>query len=383
LTEHIINILDKVNNKKFDVKTDFCFENSNRIVFKQYIDSKDRFIFVKYINERIKRFKQYEHVELITLRSAKDYCFKIKNCKKRIYVLVKPRGKRSKVSCHEFLTAACVLLGVETIPNNEQDITQIYSNIQKIVKKRKIANYSIKELNLIEYDYTSLCQAISASRYILKNITSVPERAYITANNWHKHVSFLKCKNNDIKNYNSADIIFKNNKQYFGISLKRKECITSKDPPLINRSLLSIFNNDLYIKTKLTTIIEDYFINVLNEHYYGNIIHEHSNKNNWKKHISEIDISSINEVIKNDKCILWKNIRTIIFENSDIICNDLIKYILRIDLLNLKKFEFNTITGIGRYKNSNKCIVENAETFPLKRVNEVYENFIKNKKCEI
>lgn len=364
------------------MKTIFIEENNKRIIFKQLIDAKDRFSYVNKVNEILKSLDYVYHIELMTMRSAKDFCFKIRDFDKIIYVYVKPSGKRSKINSHEFLTASLSLLNITKLPNNEKDILKIYSSIETLVRNNKIKNYTMSEVNLIEYDNTSLCQAVSASKNILSKIGDIPDIAYLTGNNkWDKDIEHL------IKNlphsYNSSDIIFKKEQKLFGVSLKRKELISSKTPPLINKSLLHFFNDNSLIKETLQNIISDYFIDILNQFRELNIIDTHVNKNNWKKIISNIDLDIINEKIKNDKCILWENIRGILFKNSDLICDKLIKYILRIELNNFKDFDFSLVTGIGRYKKNKGFIVETGEIISLDKILDIYNRYIKDKKYDI
>jgi len=384
LVKRITAILKKLNNFQHNVKTQFCFENNKRIVFKQYLNAKDRFVFVKRINKKLQTEKAYTHIDLMTMRSSKDYCFKIKDYDKLIYVIVKPAGKKSTTSCHEFLTAALTLMGITELPIDEEAINDIYSSIEDIIRQNKIKNYSMDEVNLIEYDYTSLCQAASASRGILASIKEIPQIAYITGSNkWDDDICFLKCDNSSIKNYNSSDIIFKTSNSYHGISLKRKEANIYKDPPLINKSLLNLFNYDLNIKEILSTTISNYFINVLNEFYENKTITEHCNCNNWKKYISNIDIDIINARIKDDKCILWHNIRSVIFKNEKDICKDLLENILRIELLKLENFQFHIITGVGRYRKRKGFIVENPSCISLDSIKNVYNRYLSNTNISI
>jgi hypothetical protein len=147
-----------------------------------------------------------------------------------------------------------------------------------------------------------------------------------------------------------------------------------------------MFKSNLVIKNELENIISNYFIEILNYFKDILIIEEHGNKNNWKKLISDININLINEKIKNDKCILWENIRSVIFKYSDIVCDTIIKNVLKLDLLELKEkhnFSFSIITGIGRFKKNKGFIVENGEYISLDTINLIYSKYIKDKKCRI
>jgi hypothetical protein len=323
----------------------------------------------------------------MTMRTSKDYCFKIPGDDKLIYVYVKPKGKRSAVNSHEFLTAAMVLLGVTEIPKGTKQLLELYSKIaNNIVKKNKIKNYTLLEVNGIEYDYGSICQAISAAKIILDTLKNIPQIAYLTGTNkWDKDIKHLKSPNSEFKNYNSSDIVFKYDNNFYGISLKRKELLSDKDPPILNKSLLNLFKIGT-IKNKLENVISDYFIGALNELMEQQILVEHSNKNNWKKNISNLNISLINEKIKNDKCILWENIRKIIFKNNKMVCSNILQHMLKLDLLTLKdkhNFSFFIVTGIGRHRKNKGFIVENGEILPLEKIVNVYNMHIKHKKLTI
>lgn len=332
----------------------------------------------------LKNNSLYTYIELLTMRSAKDFCFKLSGYDKLIYVLVKPIGQKYGINAHEFLTAALILLDKDfIIPTNQNEIFCIYKQIEDLViKQNKIKNYSINEINSIEYDYNSLCQAISSYNTFKLYIKEIPELVYLTGNKkWDDDISHLKYIDKDLKNYNSSDIIFKIGKTFNGISLKRKENNQVKDPPIINKSLLGLFKNNEVIKDKLENILSVYFINLYNS--LNTLIH--SNMNNWKKCISEVDIDVINEHIKNDKCILWENIRTVLFQNKEYICENLFNQILRINLKEIKQkhnFNFNIITGIGNFK-SDKLIIEEGELITLDSILKVYEKYIKNKTLDI
>lgn len=319
---------------------------------------------------------------------AKDYCFSIPNYDKLIYVFVKPIDKRAKVNCHEFLTAAMVLLGVTDIPKSQQKLLELYSNIaDNVIKQNRIKDYTIAEVNSIEYDYTSICQAISASKIIISTLNGIiPQFAYLTGTNkWHNDIIHLKNINNEFKNYNSSDIIFKHHDDLYGISLKRKELLSDKDPPILNKSLINLFKDET-VKSELEDTISDYFISSLNELYDKQLLKEHCNKNNWKKIISELNIELINNKIKNDKCILWENVRKIIFKNTEYICKNILEHMLKLDLYTFKdqyNFLFFIVTGIGRYRKNKGFIVENAEITPLVKIIDIYANYIKDKKLTI
>lgn len=356
-------------------------------MFKQYIKTIDRFIYVKQIIDILKTdVDNYTYVDLLTMRMAKDYCFKIPYSDKLIYVIVKPIDKRSLVNSHEFLTAALVLLGITESPSSQQDLLDIYSNIaNNIVKCSKIKNYTFAEVNSIEYDYTSVCQAISASKVILDTLKNIPQIAYLTGTNkWDDDIKHLKTTNTKFKNYNSSDIVFKYDNNLYGVSLKRKELLSDKDPPILNKSLLNLFGGS--IKVNLENIISDYFISALNELMEQQVLTEHSNKNNWKKIISELNISIINNKIKDDKCIIWKNVRKIISKNSKVVCTNILEHMLKLELLTLKNsanFSFFIVTGTGRHRKNKGFIVENGEIISLEKILDVYNTHIKNKKISI
>ena len=371
----------------YKIKTVFVAENSLRIVFKQYISAVDRFDYVKEITAVLKNDTvNYTFVDLKTMRMAKDYSFRVPNVNKLIYVYVKPLGKRSKVNSHEFLTAAMTLLGITEIPT-EKNIQKIYSKIaNKIVKKNKIKDYTFDKVNSIDYDYTSICQAISASKIILSTIKTIPDVAYLTgANNWHNDIKHLKLSTPRFKRYNSSDIVFKKDDRLYGISLKGKEFTTYKDPPVLNKSLLNLFKSTK-IKSLLEDTISDYFIDVLNQFMDQGIVQIHSNKNNWKMVISDLDLTLINDKIKSDKCTLWKNLRNIIFRYNTGACKNILQHMIKPELVSLQKdhnFNFFLVTGIGRYRKNKGFIVEPGEIMSHKQILQVYNKHIKNKRLSI
>ena len=362
-------------------------ENKCRITFKQYVNSVDRFAYVKQICDILKgNSNSYTFIDLKTMRMAKDFCFKIPGIDKLIYVYVKPLGKRSEVNIHEFLTAAITLLGITEIPNVE-NIQKLYSLItDDVVKKNRIKGYTLDKVNIIDYDYTAICQAISAAKVILDIIKSIPDIAYLTGTNiWHNDIKHLKIDTPNTKGYNSSDIVFKKDNTLYGISLKRKELTSDKDPPILNKSLLKLFKSNK-IKNLLENMISDYFINALNQFMEEGIIQEHSNRNTWKKIISDINITFINDKIKNDKCILWKKIRSVVFRYSKDACKNILHHTIKPDLADLKSpynFNFYIVTGIGRYRKNKGFIVENGEVISHDNILKVYEKYIKNKKLSI
>ena len=96
---------------------------------------------------------------------------------------------------------------------------------------------------------TAIVQGVSAAKGIKKwfkssqdepNDTVADGNVYLTGGSWHKDIKFLQVKVGKWDDYNSSDLLVIKGNCYYGISLKKKEKKSSANPPMINKSVVSL-----------------------------------------------------------------------------------------------------------------------------------------------
>jgi len=309
-------------------------------------------------------------------------------------------GKRSDP--HELMTA-CLILEM-----NKIDINQLNNKkgekhdeeIKKIVDKLDTTSSKVQgsagldgfyiDGNKKEPDVVNLAKAISVSNYILDELGSAKVKTvWQKGTKWAAEVKKFNIKREEIRNYNSSDIIIKfetsgpnEATHYWGLSLKKRGITAGKpdvEPTLINKPLMG---NRGFIEKKLAVMtggqdaikkIEDAKL----KFFRGAIKAKTKNANYKNTPISKMPIKEVLKVVdslfteRNDKSnmlrgqgeyrqnpnIYFKAIDEVFrqkFNNNKEFFEDFLDLIFKIKLDSYLKdtsFHFSLITGTGDYKN--------------------------------
>ena len=153
---------------------------------------------------------------------------------------------------------------------------------------RKALDYSIKTLKTqakVSKRVGDMAVGVSAAiaiRSYMKIGTSDSVIVYTTGDKWPNAVQDFQVDASGFSSYNSSDLIVTtDNKNFFGISLKKKKTVKANDPTLINKAFTSAFNvsesgnKDVYdkfqvLKENLEELKTNYFADIVIDAVEGN-----------------------------------------------------------------------------------------------------------------
>ena len=219
---------------------------------------------------------------------------------------------------------------------------------------------------------------------------AVAEKVFLTGNVWPKEVEKFRIKAYGFDDYNSSDFIVKTgDKNYFGVSLKKKPKKNSADPTLINKAFDTVLNGNQFdkIKEEITELRTEYFAGLVRQAHEDGILFIESINRQTDKELFEakkrdkkifdrayINIKgSISGGYGNDKApdamrkfvnadlaktnnILFRRLTQYMNDNADLFAKTLINLVLKVKLYDelsankkLKDFTFGfaLVTGIG------------------------------------
>ena len=219
---------------------------------------------------------------------------------------------------------------------------------------------------------------------------AVAEKVFLTGNVWPKEVEKFRIKAYGFDDYNSSDFIVKTgDKNYFGVSLKKKPKKNSADPTLINKAFDTVLNGNQFdkIKEEITELRTEYFAGLVRQAHEDGILFIESINRQTDKELFEakkrdkkifdrayINIKgSISGGYGNDKApdamrkfvnadlaktnnILFRRLTQYMDDNADLFAKTLINLVLKVKLYDelsankkLKDFTFGfaLVTGIG------------------------------------
>ena len=261
-------------------------------------------------------------------------------------------------------------------------------------------NQFLKKMDpTVPKNVSDMAVGISAAIAIRKYMKAASGRltVYMTGNVWSPEIRDFQVNAFGFKDYNSADLVVtKDNKKFYGFSLKKKAFVKDSDPTLINKAFSSTLEGSKFekLKQKLEKTRRDYFASVVKEAVAEKIILKKDIKNfdtldnqelyeAKNRDRAQFDRPYINtkgyatspkgyldsntrdkksmRYFVNNKLYdtknnpLWKAYKKIINENSEELAEVLLNIILKIklfDKLNTKKlkgkeFDFALVTGIG------------------------------------
>lgn len=103
----------------------------------------------------------------------------------------------------------------------------------------------------------------------------IAEKVFLTGNVWPNEVEKFRIKAYGFDDYNSSDFIVKtNNRNYFGVSLKKKPKPNSQDPTLINKAFDTVLNGNQFdkIKKDITDLRTEYFAGLVRQAHEDGIL---------------------------------------------------------------------------------------------------------------
>jgi len=183
---------------------------------------------------------------------------------------------------------------------------------------RKALDYSIKTLKTqakVSSRVGDMAVGVSAAiaiRSYMKIGTSDKVIVYTTGNNWPTAVQDFQVDAAGFSSYNSSDLIVTtDNKNFFGISLKKKKTVKANDPTLINKAFTSAFNvsesgnKDVYdkfqvLKEDLEELKTNYFADIVIDAVEGN------KTSDGNSIIAKKDIKKFDDLKRNNKKELFK-----------------------------------------------------------------------------
>jgi len=123
-----------------------------------------------------------------------------------------------------------------------------------------------KPSDKIKAIYSDLAAASSAVLGA-RGTRGVPDKVYLTGNQWHTDVAAFKLKHVGMSDYNSSDVILRYGQTYVGVSLKKKPKSTAQSPTLINNAFSAYIKADGLegAKDKIQKHRVRWFANVIKE----------------------------------------------------------------------------------------------------------------------
>jgi len=351
-----------------------------RLGIQVILEDGKRRLFVEYASDIIKSDKDLELKKIAASRAAKDFIFSHKDLNKDIYVQTRPDGKRGGGATgdpNELMTAA--LCTLSKIPNIEtlDELDALIETVIKIINSGKIIGYAQNDFDAIEKDYGNLVQAISAAQVIEKNYGIGANKVYMTGKSWDKAVQQFQITKYGMRDYNSSDFIMQTGNKFLGVSLKKKKAVTEADPTIINKAFQSVLNGPDFadLVKKLDEDAGQFYTRVVQKAFRFQRANpkkavdksgapwltkdmivklgpnaKNINQKNWKDFVRSIPNDIINYELKSNRSWFLPLSRAII-DNSDLFAEQLLQLLFKMDLKDMKKFEFDfaLVTGIGRY----------------------------------
>jgi hypothetical protein len=227
----------------------------------------------------------------------------------------------------------------------------------------------------MEKDFDNLVKAVSAAEAIPSKYRGA-DKVYLTGKAWSDDVKQFQVTKYGMKDFNASDFIIKKGKNYCGISLKKKRSANTGDPTLINKGFTTLLEGKKFDKVRDELDDASYL-------FYNKVIKsaqrfqelkpkiavdsdgnpwltpalikklgprgKNLNNKNWKTFVTGLPNELINYQLKKSRS-LFKPMSDVIESNADQFADTLVKLILKTELKELQKvnFDFALVTGIGR-----------------------------------
>ena len=342
-------------------------DNSKRITLTQIVDDKDRIKFSAFARESIQKTKGFHLIDINTARSEKDYHFGHDDLTRSVYVVLKPSGAKGQVrdDPNELLSATFAMMDFE-IPKNIQEL-DILIDKAKVLAPKKNNDWSQKQIDLFDKAYTNACQAMSAGIAIKEMIGGKADEGWMTGIKWGTAIQDFKVEAYGMKDFNSSDIILQKGNDWYGISLKKKETSKSQDPTILNKAFDTLLKGDEFktIREDIQDVTAKFYVKIIKQAIKDGEIQGNTRKVNvrtWKTFMKKLDNKYVNASLKSDDS-LFKDVAKIVEESGERIATMLVNLVLKKDLKDLKKknFNFSLITGIGKYSPKTGVSIEDAD----------------------
>jgi len=218
----------------------------------------------------------------------------------------------------------------------------------------------------------------------------IAKKVFLTGNVWPNEVEKFRIKAYGFDDYNSSDFIVKTKeKNYFGVSLKKKPKPNSQDPTLINKAFDTVLNGSQFdtIKNDITELRTEYFAGLVRQAHEDGILYIKDidklpdlelfeSKKRDKKLFDRAYINIkgslsggygndrapdamrkfVNKELSKTNNILFKRLTDYMNAHADLFAKTLINLVLKVKLYdelsamkNLKEYSFGfaLVTGIG------------------------------------
>ena len=352
--------------------------NSKRIGIQIILPSLQRAKFASLANSIVTGDKDLEKLDPVSDRMAKDFVILHKDLQRKIYVTTRPDGQRgggAKADPNELMTAAlCTMSSVPTVETIE-DLDKLIEKVKEVIKTGKVIGYTSLEEESLEANYDNLLKGISAAEVIMKKGWNSANKVYLTGKAWSDDVKQFQMTKYGMKDFNASDFIIKKGDKFLGVSLKKKRSTNTGDPTLINKGFTTLLQGKQFnevrnelddasymfysgviktaqkfqeLKPKIAMTDGVPWISKTLNDKLGKKAKNLTNKN-WKKFVNGLPNELINYQLKKNKSI-FKPMSKVIEDNADLFADTLLKLILKTELKELQKvnFDFALVTGIGR-----------------------------------
>ena len=343
-------------------------DNSKRITLTQVVDDKDRIKFSAFARESIQKTKGFELIDITTARSEKDYHFRHDDLTRSVYVTMKPSGAKGQVrdDPNELLSATFAMMDFE-IPTTIQEL-DILIDKAKVLAPQKNNDWTQNQIDLFDKAYTNACQAMSAGIAIKKMMGGVADEGWMTGIKWGTAIQDFKVEAYGMKDFNSSDIILKKGKSWYGVSLKKKETKEAADPTILNKAFDTLLKGDEFktIREDIQDATAKFYVKTIKQAIKDGEMQGNTRKVNartWKTYMPKLNNKYVNKALKGTRGSLFKKIADIVEGEGERIATMLVNLVLKKDLKDLKKknFNFSLITGIGKYDPKTGVSVESAD----------------------
>ncbi len=287
---------------------------------------------------------------------------------------------------HELMTACLILRqqhvdfaainrGKDSYNKFKEIVDDLYGMAVKVVGRAGMNGFYMDPKGRTEPDLVNLAKAVSVSNYIVEKLEGTKvKQVWQTGTAWAKEIKKYDVSKDDIKHYNSSDIIVKfeasGSMHYWGISLKKAN-MSKDEPTLLNKPM---YGAKGFIQKRIPPTEWKKVEAAKKEFFTGAMKIKHGDQYNGK----DIDKMNIKDILKganksfsgNEKAdmlmnrkdykgnvnIYFKTMEKVFMDNFDgerKFFEDFLDTIFKIKLGTYLKdvvFHFSLITGYGDYK---------------------------------
>lgn len=355
--------------------------------------------------------------------------------------LVQPKGLSAgaggqREDPHELMTAILIRLQKKVVLGNinrkkddkrheayKELVDELAANANKVVGGSGLSGFYIDGAEKNEPDLVNLAKALSVSNFIIQKIgkNATVNAVWQTGKQWASEISKFNPDSDDIKNYNSSDIVIKFTTtsgkspgvHYWGISLKKKG-ITDAEPTLLNKPLMGTKG---YISKKMKNKADRDAVDDAKKDFFVKVIQRKLNGGNLYKG-KKVSAMSLKDVLKTANSLFldkddknnmltgrgeYRGIKNTYFEalhtafmsvvghdtagkvidknKAAEFSQEFMNLIFKINMdqyVNDANFHFSLITGVGDYKSSKVMQVKPPIEKEGRTTSEIFKNLWKD-----